>query len=137
MQQSRTDFDEAAPRTEVTTRFNPADHLGFSKIAAWIFREVIRFGFNSDVVAELSTDPSAEPERLFCLRAELDGRHLKTCFPLVLPLSLCVRGSDRKCQHYNRSYNDRFEYRLTFAEKVTDEALAMPSLHRFAPRVSL
>src|SRR5262245_381704 len=67
MQQSRTDFDEAAPRTEVTTHFNPADHLGFSKIAAWVFREVIRFGVNSDVVTELSTDPSAEPDWLFLL----------------------------------------------------------------------
>src|SRR5215471_68451 len=96
MQQSRTDFDEAAPRTEVTSGFNPADHLGFSKITAWVFREVIRFGFNSDVVAELSTDPSAEPEWLFCRRAELDGRHLKAGFPLVLRLSLCIRCADRE-----------------------------------------
>src|SRR5262245_43947358 len=117
MQQSRTEFDEAAPRTEVTSGFNPADRFGFSKIAAWVFRAVIRFGFNSDVVAELSTDASAEPERLFCRRAELDGRHLKACFPLVLPLSLCVRGSDRQRDHYNRTCNDRFEHRLTFCRK--------------------
>src|SRR5215472_1047713 len=114
MQQSRTDFDEAAPRTEVTSGFSPADRLGFSKIAAWVFREVIRFRFNSDLVAELSTDPSAEAEWFFCRRAELDGRHLKACLPLVVRLSLCVRGSDR-----------------------SDGALAMPAVHRFAPRGSL
>src|SRR5215471_841290 len=96
MQQSRTDFDEAAPGTEATSGFNPADRLGFSKIAAWVFREMIRFDFNSDVVAELSTDPSAEPEWLFCRRAELDGRHLKACFPFVPRLSLCIRDSDRQ-----------------------------------------
>src|SRR5262245_22521564 len=117
MQQSGPNFEEAAPRTDVTSGFNSPDHLGFSKIPTWVFWAVIRFGFNSDVVTERSTDPSAESDGLFCRRTELDGRHLKACFPLVLRIFLRVRGSDREGHHYNRSCNDRFEHRLTFCRR--------------------
>src|SRR5262249_52427435 len=83
MQQSGTNLDEAAPRTDVTTRFNPANHLGFSKITAWVFREVVRFGFNSDVVAERSTDPSA------AFRAKTQLGVFNSPWPYLLRLRSC------------------------------------------------
>src|SRR4030095_14648306 len=40
MQQPRPDLDEGTPRAEFSSGFEPGDHLGFSKTASWVLREV-------------------------------------------------------------------------------------------------